>query len=66
MTMFYNFVETQFDTKIHVIHSNNGIKFLSLNDFLTEHGINQHTSCIGTLQQKGQAEHKHCHILEVA
>lgn len=39
MTIFYNFVETQFGTKIHVICCNNDIKFLSLNDFLAAYGI---------------------------
>lgn len=65
MTMFYKFIETQSGTKIHVIHSDNGTKFLSKNDFLTERGIDHHTFCVGTSQQNGQVERKHRHILEV-
>ena len=65
---FYNMIETQFDTKISILHSDNGPEYFkqTLGHFLHEKGIFHQTSCVYTPQQNGIAERKNRHLLEVA
>jgi hypothetical protein len=64
---FYKMVETQFQTKIQILRSDNGTEYLNscLGPFLTEKGIVHQTSCTNTPQQNGVAERKNRHLLEV-
>ena len=62
---FINMVETQFDSKIKTIHSDNGPKF-KLENFYVQMGIIHQTSCINTPQQNGVVERKHKHLLNMA
>lgn len=61
-------VQTQFNSKVCHIRSDNGKEFDSdiMRDFLHSHGISHQTSCLDTPQQNGVVERKHRHLLEVA
>ncbi|TYK02020.1 reverse transcriptase [Cucumis melo var. makuwa] len=52
---FYNIVETQFNTKIAILQSDNGREFqnYTLNEFLSSKGIVHQSFCAYTLQQNG-------------
>lgn len=65
---FCKMVATQFETKVNVIRSDNGTKFVStkVHTFLHDEGILHETSCVHTPQQHGRVERKHRHILNVA
>jgi hypothetical protein len=65
LTNFISFVETQFDTKLKCLRSDNGVEFL-MHDFLLSKGILHQRSCVETPQQNGIVERKHQHILNVA
>ena len=61
-------VQTQFSTKIRILHSDNGGEYVN-NDFthyLTNHGILHETTCPQTPQHNGVAECKNRHLLETA
>ncbi|XP_019168860.1 PREDICTED: uncharacterized protein LOC109164767 [Ipomoea nil] len=62
---FYNYVVTQFSTKIKVIRSDNGAEF-NMTEFYAEKGILHQKSCVNTPQQNAIAERKHQHVLNVA
>jgi len=62
---FINMAENQFDSKVKIIRSDNGLEF-KLESFYTNNGIIHQTSCINTPQQNGVAEHKHRHLLNMA
>ena len=65
---FHTMVQTQFSTKIWILHSDNGGEYVN-NDFthyLTNHGILHETTCHQTPQQNGVVECKNCHLLETA
>ena len=68
MQLFHSYVNTQFQTQIKTIRSDNGTEFLneSFNTFTQSHGIIHQTSCPYTPQQNGRVERKHRHLLEVA
>ncbi|KAL8144195.1 hypothetical protein V2J09_017227 [Rumex salicifolius] len=55
---FYNFIHTQFSTKIKTIQSDHGREFdnHALHNFLTLHGSQIRFSCPHTSQQNGKAE----------
>lgn len=65
LVQFIHLVETQFDTKVKMIQSDNGPEF-KLDNFYSTQGIIHQTSCVHTPQQNGVAEHKHRHLLNVA
>ena len=60
-------VETQFKSKIKILHSDNGGKFVfnSFSSYLSSHGIIHQTTYPHTSEQNGVAERKNCHLLEV-
>lgn len=66
--IFNSYVNTQFQTKIKVIRSDNGTEFLnqSFLNFTQRHGIIHQTSCPYTPQQNARVERKHRHLLEMA
>ncbi|GJZ50579.1 cysteine-rich receptor-like protein kinase 8 [Tanacetum coccineum] len=65
---FLKFVETQFDTKVKCVRSDNALEFVKgpCAEFLTKQGIEHQTTCVDRPQQNGRVERKHRHILEVA
>ena len=65
---FYTVIETQFQTKINILHSNNGTKYFNnfLGDFLKDKEILHQFTCVDTPHQKGIAERKNTHLLEVS
>jgi len=65
--LFYNMVENQFQTKIGILHSDNGTEYFNqcLRNFLEEKGIQHQSTCSDTPQQNGIAERKNKHLLEV-
>ena len=65
---FFNEIKTQFSTTIHVFRSNNGLEFVNISlqkIFITSGGIHQ-TSSTKTSHQKGVAERKLGHLLDIA
>ncbi|KAL1217248.1 Retrovirus-related Pol polyprotein from transposon TNT 1-94 [Cardamine amara subsp. amara] len=65
---FYNYVLTQFGTKIKILRSDNGGEYTShaFKEFVGKNGIVHQTSCAYTPQQNGVAERKNRHLMEVA
>ena len=65
---FYNMIETQFQVKIVIFHTDNGIEYFNefLGSFLKEKGIHHQSTCVNIPQQNGIAERKNKHLLEVA
>lgn len=65
---FYTMIENQFQTKIGILHSDNGTEYFNehLEAFLKNNGIVHQSTCRDTPQQNGIAERKNKHLLEVA
>lgn len=65
---FRSMVQTQFNTRVKVLRSDNGTEFtnLTIQAFMRKEGILHETPCVGTPEQNGRVEHKHRHILNVA
>lgn len=63
--IFFVMVETQFNTKIKCIRSDNGPK-LYMKYFFTKNGILHQLTCVETPQQNDIVEGRHQHILNVA
>lgn len=65
---FFVEVETQFDTKIKKVRSDNGSEFFNhnCNDLFKLHGVVHESTCPYTPQQHGVVERRHRHILETA
>ena len=62
---FINMVENQFNYKVRIIRSDNGLEF-KIHNFYATKGIIHQTSCVNTPQQNGVAERKHRHLLNMA
>ena len=67
-TDFYSMIETQFQTKISILRSDNGTEYFNkiLGSFLSRKGILHQSSCPDNPEQNGLAERKNKHLLEVA
>jgi len=65
--IFHTMVQTQFQTNIKVLRTNNGREYYNsmLNSYLQKNGIIHQSSCVDTPQQNGVAERKNRHLLEV-
>src|ERR1044072_1910570 len=65
--IFHNMVQTQFQTSIKVLRTDNGREYYhsTLSSYLQNHGIIHQSSCVDTPQQNGVAERKNRHLLEV-
>lgn len=57
-------VETQHNTKVKCVRSNNGREFLT-NEFYRSKGIIHQTSCVETPQLNGIVERKHQHVMSM-
>ncbi|WJZ94353.1 hypothetical protein VitviT2T_013224 [Vitis vinifera] len=64
---FHKVIETQYNAKVQVLHSDNGGEYQSsdLQKYLERHDIIHQTTCSNTPQQNGVAEQKNRHLLEV-
>ena len=60
-------IETQFSKPIKVFRFDNAQEYKTheFTSILHQFGTIPHSSCAGTSQQNGKAEHKLCHILDV-
>lgn len=65
---FYQMVQTQFNTKIRILRTDNGTEYFNsiLGEFFNTNGILHQSSCIDTPKQNGVAERKNRHLLEIA
>ena len=65
---FYKMVETQFQFKINIFHTDNGTESFNehMGIFLKENGIHHQSTCMDTPQQNGIIDRKNKHLLEVA
>uniref|UniRef100_A0A0V0IVR9 Putative ovule protein n=1 Tax=Solanum chacoense TaxID=4108 RepID=A0A0V0IVR9_SOLCH len=65
---FITLIETQFQTKLKAIRSDNGLEFTNAEAtcFFQEKGIIHQKSCPYTPQQNGVVERKHKYLLETA
>jgi hypothetical protein len=62
---FINLVETQFQTQVKCLRTDNGIEFI-MSDFYASKGIIHQRSCVKTQQQNAIIERKDQHLLTVA
>jgi len=64
----YKIVCTQFNTKVQVLRSDNGTKYIdkTFQSYFIDHSIIHQTSRVDTPNQNGMAERKTWHLLEVA
>ena len=65
---FYHMIENQFQTKMSILRSDNGIEYFNtiLESFLQEKGILHQSTCTDTPKHNGIVERKNKHLLEVA
>ncbi|KAJ0617795.1 putative RNA-directed DNA polymerase [Helianthus annuus] len=65
--MFYAMIQTQFQTQIQILRSDNGGEFVntSMKQFFTTKGLIHQTSCAHTPEQNGVSERKNRIILEM-
>jgi hypothetical protein len=58
--MFHKMVQTQFNTNIKIVGSDNGDEYMSgdLRMYFHEQGIIHQTTCVNTPQQNGVPERK--------
>ena len=67
MKKFYKMVQTQFESPIKRLRSDNGREYVNqnLSKFLQENGVVYELTCVDTPQQNGVAERKNRHLLKV-
>ena len=60
-------VRNQFNKRVKVARSDNGVEFTSrpMQEFYFEHGIFRESSYVDTIKQNGKVERKHHYILNV-
>ena len=65
--LFYKLIQTQFQTQIKVLRSDNGREFVNreMSNFFKDKGLVHQTSCPYTPEQNGVAERKNRIILEI-
>ena len=63
---FFSMVNTQFNKRINILRSDNGLQSSFLRSYYATNGILHQTSCIDTPQQNSRVERKHQHILNVS
>ena len=58
--IFYSMIETQFQTKIGILHTDNGTEYFNqiLGSFMRIKGIHHQSTCVDTPQQNGIAKRK--------
>ena len=63
---FHNLITNHFSSKLYMLRSDNSTEYTSNNmsNYLSNYGILQQTSCVGTPQQNGVAERKNRDLLE--
>lgn len=61
---FKQLVETQFNTKLTTLYSDNGGEFIALRSFLANNGISHLTTPPHTPEHNGLSERRHRHIVE--
>lgn len=66
LCQFFNYVATQFITKVQQFRYDNRAEFISLQNFFLEQGVIFQHYCVYTPQQNSGVERKHQHILETA
>ena len=65
---FFVLVQTQFQSKVQIIRTDNGSEFVNVecNKLFVSRGIVHQRTCMHTPQQNGIAERKQKHLLEIA
>ncbi|KAL0364081.1 UNVERIFIED_CONTAM: Retrovirus-related Pol polyprotein from transposon RE2 [Sesamum angustifolium] len=65
---FFKMIQTQFETNVKTVRSNNGTEFVNLQCYtlFTSLGILHQTTCPYTPQQNGVVERKHKQLLDIA
>ena len=65
LPQFFSLIQTQFNTTIKTVRSDNALE-LSFTEFFKVKGVIPCHSCVDTPQQNSIVEYKHQHILNVA
>jgi len=62
---FFSYAETQFQTSVKCLRSDNGAEF-NMSAFFLSKGVLHQRSCVATPQQNAVVERKHQHLLNIA